>query len=135
MELEGGCYCGAVRYRTEGDAMFKGQCHCRECQYGSGGSPNIVMAMPESGFCYTKGKPAAFCRSDLDNPVTREFCAECGTQLISKAPSLPGAMLIKVGTLDDPSAFGQPQMAIFTIDKQAFHQIPDGLPTFERMPG
>ena len=135
MELEGGCYCGAVRYRTEGDAMFKGQCHCRECQYGSGGSPNIVMAMPESGFSYTKGKPAAFRRSDLDNPVTREFCAACGTQLISKAPSLPGAMLIKVGTLDDPSAFGQPQMAIFTIDKQPFHQIAEGLPTFERMPG
>ena len=135
MELEGGCYCGAVRYRTEGDAMFKGQCHCRECQYGSGGSPNIVMAMPESGFSYTKGKPAAFRRSDLDNPVTREFCAACGTQLISKAPSLPGAMLIKVGTLDDPSVFGQPQMAIFTIDKQPFHQIAEGLATFERMPG
>jgi hypothetical protein len=29
---------------------------------------------------------------------------------------------------------GAPQMAIFTVDKQAFHQIPDGLPTFERMP-
>ena len=135
MELEGGCYCGAVRYRTEGDAMFKGQCHCRECQYGSGGSPNIVMAMPESGFSYTKGKPAAFRRSDLDNPVTREFCAACGTQLISKAPSLPGAMLIKVGTLDDPSAFGEPQMAIYLCDKQSFHQVPDGVPTFDRMPG
>jgi hypothetical protein len=135
MELEGGCYCGAVRYKTEGDAMFKGQCHCRECQYGSGGSPNVVMAMPGTGFSYTKGKPAGFSRSDLDNPVTREFCGECGTQLVSLAPSVPGAVLIKVGTLDDPSAFGQPQMAIFTCDKQPFHQIPDGIPTFERTPG
>jgi hypothetical protein len=25
-------------------------------------------------------------------------------------------------------------MAIYTIDKQAFHQVPDGLPTFERLP-
>ena len=135
MELEGGCYCGAVRYKTDGEAMFKGQCHCRECQYGSGGSPNVVMAMPESGFSYTKGAPAAFRRPDLDNPVTREFCSTCGTQLVSKTSAVPGAVLIKVGTLDDPSVFGQPQMAIFTIDQQSFHQIPDGIPTFERTPG
>jgi hypothetical protein len=135
MEAEGGCYCGALRYKTEGDAMFKGQCHCRECQYGSGGSPNVVMAMPDSGFAYTKGAPASFRRPDLENPVTREFCSHCGTQMVSRAPSVPGAVLIKVGTLDDPAVFGQPQMAIFTIDKQPFHQIPDGLPTFERTPG
>jgi hypothetical protein len=42
---------------------------------------------------------------------------------------------VKVGTLDDPTQFSAPQMAIFTIDKQPFHQIPEGLPTFERMPG
>jgi hypothetical protein len=29
MSVEGGCYCGSVRYKAEGDALFKGQCHCR----------------------------------------------------------------------------------------------------------
>ena len=135
MQVEGGCYCGAVRYRAEGDPMFKGQCHCRECQYISGGHPNAVMAMPESGFRYTKGKPKGFSRSDLDNPVTREFCAECGTHLLARSPGVPGALLLKVGTLDDPSVFGQPQMVIFTIDKQSFHHLPAGIPTFERVPG
>jgi hypothetical protein len=53
--------------------------------------------------------------------------------LLSRAPGLPLALL-KVGTLDDPSAFKGPQMAIFTCDQQAFHQIPDGIPTFERGP-
>ena len=43
MEVEGGCYCKAVRYKADGDPMFKGQCHCRECQYTSGGAPNVVM--------------------------------------------------------------------------------------------
>lgn len=134
MAIEGGCYCGAVRYKAEGDAMFRGQCHCRECQYISGGAPNLVMGMPEAGFEYTKGAPKAFRRSDLENPVTREFCAECGTHLVSRAPGMPLA-LIKVGTLDDPAEFGGPQMAIYTVDKQSFHQVPEGCATFERMPG
>jgi hypothetical protein len=135
MEIEGGCYCGAVRYRVEGDPLFKGQCHCRECQYISGGSPNFFMAMPGAGFAYTKGSPKEFRRGDLENPVTREFCADCGTPLLSKAPSLPGAVLLKVGAFDDPSAFGGPQMAIYTIDKQSFHQVPEGVAVFERTPG
>ena len=135
MELEGGCYCGAVRFKVSGDALFKGQCHCRECQYTSGGAPNVVMGMPEANFAYTKGSPKAFRRSDLEKPVTREFCGDCGSPILSKAPSLPGAVLLKVGALDDPSVFGMPQMAIFTVDKQSFHQIPEGVPEFERTPG
>jgi hypothetical protein len=53
------------------------------------------------------------------NGVTREFCPECGTHVVTRAPGMPGAVMLKVGTLDDPSAFGKPQMAIFTCDKQS----------------
>ncbi len=133
MKLEGGCYCGEVRYAAEGEPMFKAQCHCRECQYISGGAPNMFLLMPPAGFSYTKGKPKQFSRRDLENAVTREFCGECGTHLITRRPGLP-AVILKAGTLDDPSVFGSPQMAIFTVDKQAFHHIPDGLPSFERLP-
>jgi hypothetical protein len=134
MELEGGCYCGALRYEVEGDPLFKGQCHCRECQYISGGSPNVTMAMPEAGFSYTKGSPKQFKRSDLENPVTREFCGDCGTHILSRVSGMPAVML-KVGTLDDPSAFGGPQVAIYLCDKQSFHQVPEGVATFDRLPG
>jgi hypothetical protein len=135
MRLEGGCYCGALRYQAEGEPMFKGQCHCRECQYISGGHPNAVMAMPTATFKYTKGAPKEFRRSDLDKPVTREFCAECGTHILAKSPSIPGGVILKVGTLDDPGVYGGPQMVIFTIDKQTFHHVPPGVPAFERVPG
>ena len=135
MQIDGGCYCGAVRYQAKGDAMFKGQCHCRECQYISGGHPNAVMGMPESGFKYTKGTPKGFKRSDLSDPVTREFCPDCGTYLLARSSGLPGAVLLKIGTYDDPSLFKGPQMVIYTIDKQAFHHLPEGVPTFETRPG
>ena len=67
MKLEGGCYCGEVRYKAEGKPMLKAQCHCRECQYISGGSPNMFVLMPPDGFSYTKGAPKKFKRSDLEH--------------------------------------------------------------------
>jgi hypothetical protein len=134
MKLEGGCYCGALRYVAEGDPMMQAQCHCRECQYIAGGGPNFFIAMPIKGFSYTKGTPKLFTRKDLDHPVTREFCAECGTHVVTRPPGFP-ALIIKVGTLDDPSAFAGPQMAIYTVDKQPYHVIPEGMLTFERLPG
>ena len=135
MNVEGGCYCGSLRFRASGEPMFRGQCHCRECQYISGGHPNAVMAMPESGFTYTKGMPKKFKRSDLPNGVTREFCPDCGTHILAKSPAVPGAVLLKAGVFDDPSLYGKPQMVIFTIDKQSFHHVPEGVPSFERAPG
>ena len=120
MKISGRCYCGALRYEASGEPVFKGQCHCRECQYISGGHPNLVMAMPEAGFRYTQGAPKGFRRKDLDpaRAVTREFCPECGTHLVSRAPALAGTVMLKVGTFDDPSLFEGPQMIIFT-DRQA----------------
>ena len=134
MAIEGGCYCGAVRYEIDGEALFKGQCCCRECQYISGGAPNMVMGVAEPGFRYTKNQPRQFRRSDLEAPVTREFCGECGTHVLARSERMPGALMLKVGTLDDPAVFEGPQMVIYTIDKQPFHQLPDGIPTFERGP-
>jgi hypothetical protein len=133
MRFEGGCYCGEVRYVAEGEPRLEAQCHCRECQYISGGAPNMFMLMPPDGFRYAKGQPKQFSRSDLEQPVTREFCGNCGTHLTTRRPGLP-AVILKVGTLDDPSLFKGPRMAIYTVDKQPFHVIPEGLPAYERLP-
>jgi hypothetical protein len=92
-----------------------------------------LPGMPQDGFRYTKGTPKQFKRSDLENPVTREFCGECGTHLVTRRPGLPAAIL-KVGTLDDPTLYGTPAMAIYTVDKQPFHVIAEGMPSFERLP-
>jgi hypothetical protein len=134
MKIDGGCYCGAVRYSAEGDPLFRAQCHCRECQYIAGGSPNVFVVMPEAGFKYTKSQPKQFARKDIPAPVTRDFCAECGTHILTRTPRVPGGLVLKVGTFDDPSQFAGPQAAIWLCDKQSFHQVPNGVAGFERLP-
>lgn len=134
MKAQGGCYCGQVRYQIDAEPILNAQCHCRECQHISGGSPNVFVCVPDAGFQYVKGEPKRFSRTDLDAPVTREFCGECGTPLTSRAPVMPGVAIVKLGSLDQPTAFGPPQMAIFTVDRQPFHVIAEGMPAFERMP-
>ena len=134
MTIEGGCYCGAVRYRAEGDPMMRAQCHCRECQYIAGGTPNLVMGMPESGFSYTSGRRSRSGARTSRSP-SRASSAPSAARTCSRVRPAFGAVMLKVGTLDDPSVFGGPQLAIYTIEKQAFHHVPPGITSFERFPG
>lgn len=134
MTLTGGCYCGEVRYRIDAEPLTKGMCFCRECQHIAGGGANVIMGVPATGFAYTVGEPKRFARSDLESPATREFCGNCGTHLTTLSPRLPGAVLVKVGGLDDPSAFGMPQVAIYAAEKQVYHIVPEGVTSFDGRP-
>ena len=133
MRLEGGCYCGAVRYVAEGEPRLRAQCHCRACQYFSGGAPNLFMLVSAEGFTYTKGAPKTYRRPDKIDAVTREFCAVCGTHMMSRRPGLRPVVL-KIGTLDNPLVYGGAQKAIFTAEGQPFHLIADGVPAYEGLP-
>ena len=57
MSRTGRCYCGEIQYESEGDPVMQAQCHCRECQYLTGGSANVFMAVPEDGLTFTHGAP------------------------------------------------------------------------------
>ena len=132
MHLEGGCYCGAVRYIAEGEPVMKAQCHCRECQYISGGAPNMFMTLPAGGLRYTKGAPKQFTRKDLRRAVTREFCAECGTRIYHQ-PSYAPVINVRAGTLDDTSEL-EPKMHAWVSSKQPWVSIPEGVPTHATQP-
>ncbi len=133
MTMQGGCYCGALRYEVTGTSLMSAQCHCRECQYFSGGGPNMYLLLPPETLTYSVGAPQRFARDDLDNAVTREFCGTCGTHIATLRQDMP-YIVLKAGTLDDPVHYGEPAMAIYTCDLQPFHNIPDGIPTFEGLP-
>ena len=95
--------------------------------------PHLSASTDTPEFQFTKGKPKSFKRTDIESPVERYFCEECGTSIGTKSPKRPGSMIIKVGTFDDPSVF-RADIAIFTKDKQPFHHIDENVKTFERRP-
>jgi hypothetical protein len=53
----------------------------------------------------------------------------------ARSPKAPEGVIVKVGALDDPAEFEGPQIVVWTEEKHAFHQVPDGATAFARMPG
>ena len=132
MTIEGGCFCGAVRFAAEGPILMRGLCLCRTCQKISGGGGNLFVAVAAEGFGYVAGAPQGFQRTP-DAP-RREFCATCGVQLTARSHRAPTAVLVKVGALDDPAIYEGPALVVWTDEKQAFHLLPPGVPAYGRMP-
>ena len=133
MKISGRCYCRAIKYESHGDIQASIQCHCRECQYITGGHPNVLVIVPLDKFNFIKGKPKTYKRHDIEMAMTRLFCEDCGTAIGTRNPNRPNSIILKVGTFDDPSIF-KADIAIFTIDRQKFHHIDDGVKSFERKP-
>ena len=134
MAIEGGCYCGALRYRIAAPMPRGGLCYCRACQHASGGAPNAFVLVQQSDFTDTEGKPAAFSHPEKPNAVTREFCAQCGTQVSTVRPDMAGKRVVKIGTFDAPQEWPGPGFAIFTAQKAPWHVIPPDLPAFPELP-
>lgn len=133
-DIEGGCACGAIRFKIHGEPMGGGVCHCRSCQYASGGGPNYVLLAPKAGFSLTKGEPRFYTSTaDGGAKVSRAFCGECGTPLYAVIEDTMPFLPVKVGALDDPSNFA-PGVHLFMDDAQPWHLTHEGVMQVPKMP-
>ena len=94
----GGCQCGAVRFRVEGELGDASVCHCRMCQKAVGGPFAALSKVPLSRFSWTRGQPARFQSSSA---AERHFCAACGTPLSFRRIDGPRIEIL-TGTFDRP---------------------------------
>ena len=101
---EGGCLCGAVRYRVQGEAARASVCSCTACQRRTGSLAGFGVYFKENEVRILRGELKSYeHRSDESGRWLRfEFCPRCGTQLTWTAEALPGMRAIGVGTLDEP---------------------------------
>jgi hypothetical protein len=118
----GGCACGAIRYGFYEPIVNQVACHCRACQYASGGGPSYGISVRREEFRVTKGRPKEFnTLSEEGNHVTRSFCENCGSPLFAESEAKPDRLIVKVGSLDDPENF-RPRVHVWTSEAQPWHK-------------
>ena len=126
MKLEGGCFCGALKYQINSSPQRVTHCHCIHCRRTSG-APFLTWAAFESAdFTFTAGTPA---RCETRAKVTRLFCPQCGTQLTYQHAEKPNIIDVTVGSLDTPGAV-TPQDHIWCDRMLAWLHLDDGLPRY-----
>jgi hypothetical protein len=103
LHRSGGCRCGAIRYEVKGAPIAGVACHCRDCQYVSGGAENVSMVFHRSGFAVVMGEPKVYKAKTISGGSS--FCGNCGVHIFSQPDSNPGLVAVKVGSLDDRSDF------------------------------
>jgi hypothetical protein len=96
---EGGCHCGAVRYRVLSTPMLTGVCHCTSCQRRTGSAFGISAYFAERDVEIMRGVLKTYeYRSDESHRWAKtEFCPTCGTTVTWTAEVLPGARGIAGG--------------------------------------
>ncbi len=99
---DGGCLCGAVRYRIAGEPPALNYCHCRSCRLATGGPVAAFADLAPGQFTWTRGEPAFYASSA---PVRRGFCPTCGTALTYESTEMPDEVHVLSATLDDPAPF------------------------------
>lgn len=131
----GGCLCGAVRYRIDAEPMFEFACHCRACQHATGGSPTYGFIVPKGALTVTTGEPRGYAsKGESGGEVERQFCERCGSPLFSKLESQPDFMVVKAGSLDDPSAF-KVGLDMWLSSAQPWHRSHEGAVGVPENPG
>ncbi len=127
--MDGGCTCGAVRYRLNAKPLFVHCCHCSWCQRESGSAFAVNAMIEASQVELLKGRPVQTKLPSAGGKGQMLWrCPECGVTVWSNyAGAGPAIHFIRVGTLDEP-ARTPPDIHIYTSTKQPWVMLPDGVP-------
>jgi hypothetical protein len=127
---EGGCACGAVRYRLTSEPMFTHCCHCLNCQRQTG-SAFVLNLLIEADRVEPLGEPPQPVDAPRDDgSVQRIFrCPTCQVAVFSEYGS-PAVWFVRAGTLDDPRGV-TPDVHIYTRSKVGWLALPDSVPAFD----
>ncbi len=123
---EGGCLCGAVRYRCTGAPLWVAHCHCESCRRATGGAVVTWAGFARDRVTFTAGWPQRFASSP---GVTRSFCSHCGTPLTYEAERCADEVHFAIGTFDRPEAL-PPTCHVFDAERISWLHLADDLPRY-----
>lgn len=130
--MRGSCLCGAVTYETAAPVERLGHCHCGMCRKAHGAAFATYGRVPTGAFRFTAGESRVK-RYQSSTPVTRSFCADCGSNLTFAYSALPDVLWVAAGSFDeDPGV--RPLWHGFVASKAPWHEISDDLKQFPEFP-
>jgi len=128
--VEGGCQCGAVRYRLLASPLSVYNCHCKDCQRFSGAGWSMSMLVRDADFEVSGATETYSRQADSGNVISMKFCAHCHGWLWNEPPA-PGIKVVRAGTLDDLD-WAPPVGNIWTDSKAAWVRIDPDLVNFPK---
>jgi hypothetical protein len=127
---EGGCACGAVRYRLTSEPMFTHCCHCLNCQRQTGSAFVINLLIEADRVVLVAGDPQPVEVPRDDGSTQRIFrCPACQVAVFSEY-GRPKLRFVRGGTLDQAASV-VPDVHIFTRSKLPWVTLPESTPAFE----
>ena len=126
---EGGCFCGAVRYRFRGAPTYSGNCHCRDCQRAVGAGVVTWVGTKPDHFEVTKGELAT---CETSPGIWRGFCGRCGSSLTFGGEGWAD-VAITAASLDDPTV-AKPESNVYLDHKQPWVIIDESLRRYDKLP-
>ncbi len=120
--MQGGCLCGAVKFKLTGELRPVINCHCGQCLHTHGNFA-AYTSVEKKNFQLVNDVGLKWFRSS--NEARRGFCQECGASIIFER--LGGSNIsIAAGMLDSSKGLKTVEH-IFVDDKPDYYEIEDDL--------
>ena len=121
--VEGGCHCGAVRYRallSEGYASAR-RCNCSYCEKRGA----VALSVPLDGLEILKGTEALSTYQFNTGAAQHHFCSRCGIYTHHRRRSNPNQFGLNAATIDGVSPFDFSSVDVLN-GRQHPRDVPEG---------
>lgn len=130
--FSGRCACGRVAYECSSAPVSMVNCHCRDCQRAGGAAYAPSAVVSRAALRVTRGEPSWYAAAaDSGNEVRRAFCGHCGSPLFAASSARPEFLVIRAGSLDDPSWF-RAGADVWAESAQPWDLMDDATPRFAK---
>ncbi|MDH3671754.1 MAG: GFA family protein [Gammaproteobacteria bacterium] len=126
--FEGGCLCGAIRYRASAPPMRAVICHCSMCRKHTGAPIASFVHFPIDSFTWLKEQPKRYRSSEF---AERGFCSQCGSTVTMHEEVLSDRVQVAIGSLDQPDRVAVNDH-VWTQDQISWLDVRDDLPRFHQ---
>ena len=100
----GGCLCGAIKYEFDKSNLISAHhCHCIDCQKSTGSGKSTIIMLPAQAILMDGELKFYTSTTSSGRNMSRGFCEECGSPVLSFIKEMQEVNFLKAGSLDDSS--------------------------------